>query len=119
MLMSEDLGTDHVKLESPSIFPKKSFFARPLEGGGWAPCLPPCLRQWCREQDAWGQLGGRRAAFLLRAWGVASASVSCAGPAAVAVALLRVGWLNVRSSALLDLHLRFCILDAVLMYFSC
>ena len=40
MLMSEDLGTDHVKLESPSIFPKKSFFARPL-GGAWAPCLPP------------------------------------------------------------------------------
>jgi len=34
-----------------------------------------------------------------------------------AVALLRVGWLNVRSSALLDLYLRFCILDVVLMYF--
>jgi len=33
------------------------------------------------------------------------------------VALLRVGWLNVRSSALLDLYLRFCILDVVLMYF--
>jgi len=29
-----------------------------------------------------------------------------------------VGWLNVRSSALLDLYLRFfCILDVVLMYF--
>jgi len=42
-------------------------------------------------------------------------SVLCAGPAAVA--LLRVGWLNVRSSALLDLYLRFCILDVALMYF--
>jgi len=37
----------------------------------------------------------------------------------VAVALLRVGWLNVRSSVLLDLYLRFCILDVFLMYFSC
>ena len=45
----------------------------------------------------------------------AGVSVLCAGPAAVA--LLRVGWLNVRSSALLDLYLRFCILDVVLMYF--
>jgi len=30
---------------------------------------------------------------------------------------LRVGSLTVRSSALLDLYLRFCILDVVLMYF--
>jgi len=37
----------------------------------------------------------------------------------VAVARLRVGWLNVRSSVLLDLYLRFCILDVFLMYFSC
>ena len=32
--MSEDLWTDHVKLESPSILTKKnSFFARPLGNG--------------------------------------------------------------------------------------
>jgi len=49
--------------------------------------------------------------------GVGGASVLCAGP--TAVALLRVGWLNVRSPVLLDLHLRFCILDVALMYFSC
>jgi len=62
-----------------------------------------------------GLVGGRRTAFLVRAWGVGGVSVLCAGPAAVA--LLRVGWLNVRSSALSDLYLRFCILDVVLMYF--
>jgi len=48
---------------------------------------------------------------------VEGASVLCAGPAAVA--LLRVGWLNVRSPVLLDLYLGFCILDVVLVYFSC
>ena len=53
--------------------------------------------------------------ILVWPWGVGGVSVLCAGPAAVAP--LRVGWLNVRSSALLDLCLRFCILDAVLMYF--
>ena len=58
-----------------------------------------------RESETY--LRNRRAAFLVRA------SVLCAGPAAVA--LLRVGWLNVRSSALLDLYLRFCILDVVLI----
>jgi len=63
--------------------------------------------------DAAGGAGGW--AFLVWPWGVGGASVLCAGPAAVA--LLRVGWLNVHSSALLDLYLRFCILDAVLMYF--
>jgi len=62
-------------------------------------------------------MGGRRAALLVRAWGVGCASVPCPGPAAVA--LLRVGWLNVRNPVLLDLYLRFCILDVVLMYFSC
>ena len=62
-----------------------------------------------------GLVGGRRTAFLVRAWNVGGVSVLCAGPAAVA--LLRVGWLNVRSSALSDLYLRFCILDVVLMYF--
>jgi len=36
--MSEDLKTDHVKLESPSILTKKLVFARPL-GGGLAPFL--------------------------------------------------------------------------------
>ena len=50
------------------------------------------LRSWC----------GRGASGCVRV------SVLCAGPAAVA--LLRVGWLNVRSSALLDLYLRCCIL---------
>jgi len=40
---------------------------------------------------------------------IGGASVLCAGQAAMA--LLRVGWLNVRSSVLLDLYLRFCILD--------
>ena len=63
-------------------------------------------------------VGGRRAAFLVLAWGVGGASLLCAGSAAVA--LLHVGWLNVRSQVLLDLYLRFfCILDVVLMYFSC
>ena len=60
-------------------------------------------------------MGERRTAFLVWAWGVGGVSVLCAGPAAVA--LLRVGWLNVRSSALFDLYLRFSILDVVLMYF--
>jgi len=36
------------------------------------------------------------------------------------VALLCVEWLNARSPVLLDLYLRFfCIVDVVLMYFSC
>jgi len=61
-------------------------------------------------------VGGRRTAFLAPAWNVGSVSVLCAGPAAVA--LLRVDWLNVRSSALLDFYLHFCILDVVLMYFQ-
>jgi len=64
-----------------------------------------------------GLVGGRRAAFLVRAWGVGGASVLCRGPAAMA--LLRVGWLSVRSPVLLDLYLRFCILDVFLMNFSC
>ena len=34
VLMSDDLRTDHVKLESPSILTKNSFFAWPL-GEGW------------------------------------------------------------------------------------
>ena len=38
--MSEDLKTDHVKLESPSILTKKFFFARPL-GGAAIGGLPP------------------------------------------------------------------------------
>jgi len=50
-----------------------------------------------RESETY--LRNRRAAFLVRA------SVLCAGPAAVA--LSRVGWLNVRSPVLLDLYLRF------------
>jgi len=61
-----------------------------------------------------GLVGGRRAAFLVQAWGAGSVSVSCAGPAAVA--LLRVGWLNVRSPVLLDLYLRFCILAVSCLY---
>jgi len=60
-------------------------------------------------------VGGRRTAFLVWPWSVGGVSVLCAGPAAVA--LLRVGWLNVRSSALSHLYLRFCILDVVLVYF--
>ena len=55
-----------------------------------------------RESETY--LRNRRAAFLVRA------SVLCAGPAAVA--LSRVGWLNVRSPVLLDLYLRF-------LYFTC
>jgi len=64
-----------------------------------------------------GLVGGRRTAFLVRPWGVGGVSVLCAGSAAVA--LLRVRSLNVRSPMLLNLYLRFCIPDAVLMYFSC
>jgi len=30
VLMSDDLRTDHVKLQSPSVLTKKFFFARPL-----------------------------------------------------------------------------------------
>jgi len=36
--MSEDLRTDHVKLESPSILTKKLFFC-PAIGGAWAPLV--------------------------------------------------------------------------------
>ena len=46
--------------------------------------------------------GGSRATFLAPAWGVGGASVLCAGPAAVA--LLHVGWHNVRCSVLLCLY---------------
>jgi len=63
-----------------------------------------------------GLVGGRRTAFLVWPWDVGGVSLLCAGPDAVQ-ALLRVGWLNVRSSALSHLYLRFCILDVVLMYF--
>jgi len=63
-----------------------------------------------------GGAGGRAPCCVLGA-GVGGASVLCAGPAAEA--LLRVGWLNVRSPVLLDLYLRSCILDVVLTYFSC
>ena len=63
-----------------------------------------------------GLVRARRTALLAPVWSVGAVSVLCAGPAAVQ-ALLRVGWLNVRTSALLDLYLRFCILDVVLMYF--
>ena len=47
--MFEDLRTDHVKLESPSISTKKFFFARPL-GSQEFSCEPnfgggACLRQ--------------------------------------------------------------------------
>jgi len=47
--MSEDLRTDNVKLESPSILTKKFFLP-----GHWGlgPLVPPCLRQWvlrCRR----------------------------------------------------------------------
>jgi len=75
-----------------------------------------CSGLWVWDA-AGGAGGGRRAAFLVWPWGVGGVSVFCAGPAAVA--LLRVGWLNVRSPVLLDLYLRFCILDVLLMYFSC
>jgi len=43
VLMSEDLRTDHVKLESPSILTKKILFLPGHWGGGG--CPPPCLRQ--------------------------------------------------------------------------
>ena len=39
--MSEDLRTEHIKLESPFILTKNSFFAQPL-----GQACPPCLRQW-------------------------------------------------------------------------
>ena len=48
---------------------------------------------------------------------VVGAGVECRGCVGVVQALLRVLWLNVRSSALLHLYLRFCILDVVLVYF--
>ena len=52
--------------------------------------------------DAVGGAGGRAPYCVLGAGvGRRGVSVLCAGPAAMA--LLRVGWLNVRSSALLDL----------------
>jgi len=37
--MSEDLRTDNVKLESPSILTKKILFARPLGAGSPGPPL--------------------------------------------------------------------------------
>jgi len=42
--MSEDLRTDHVKLESPSILTKKILSCRAIGGAG--PLSPPCLHQW-------------------------------------------------------------------------
>jgi len=60
-----------------------------------------------------GLVGGRRAAFLVRAWGVGvvrgagrRGSVAC-------------GVAQRAKPVLLDLYLRFCILDVFLMNFSC
>jgi len=61
-----------------------------------------------------GLVDGRRTAFLVGRRGCVGVVRGAGRRGSVAC----VGWLNVRSSALLDLYLRFfCILDVVLMYF--
>ena len=43
VLKSEDLTTDHVKLERPSILTKKILFCPAIGGGGWAPLSTPVV----------------------------------------------------------------------------